>query len=150
MAHLVHISVTGGPGAAGLDPVQARRRTRGGGLRRPWTVLRAAQVHDLVLTMLTAMTRLPVVPVPGGLRLQPVDAAEVAARLTELTLGAPAGLVPIWPGRTRTASRTAARLPDRHRKRRAAAGTHPGGPAARTGTARTSPGPVRRGRADLE
>ncbi|GHJ16887.1 hypothetical protein [Micromonospora sp. AKA38] len=38
------------------------------------------------------------VPVPGGLRLQPVDAAEVAARLVDLTLDAPAGLVPDLAG----------------------------------------------------
>ena len=34
------------------------------------------------------------VPVPAGSRFQPVDADEVAARLVELTLGPPAGLVP--------------------------------------------------------
>jgi uncharacterized protein YbjT (DUF2867 family) len=59
----------------------------------PWTMLRAAQFHDLVLTVLDRMTRLPVVPAPGGLRFQPVDPAAVAARLAELTLGEPAGLV---------------------------------------------------------
>jgi len=45
----------------------------------PWTTLRAAQFHDLALTMVEKMTRLPLLPVPGGLRLQPVDAREVAA-----------------------------------------------------------------------
>ncbi|WP_299273392.1 hypothetical protein [uncultured Georgenia sp.] len=39
------------------------------------------------------MARLPVVPAPGGLRLQPVDPRDVAARLLELTLAAPAGRV---------------------------------------------------------
>lgn len=33
-------------------------------------------------------------PVPAGFRFQPVDTGEVAARLAELALGAPAGLVP--------------------------------------------------------
>lgn len=60
----------------------------------PWTTLRAAQFHDLVLTMVQKMAKLPVIPVPGGLRFQPVDSREVAARLVELTLGEPAGLVP--------------------------------------------------------
>ena len=32
-------------------------------------------------------------PVPAGVRFQPVDGAEVAARLVELTLGVPSGLV---------------------------------------------------------
>jgi uncharacterized protein YbjT (DUF2867 family) len=35
-----------------------------------------------------------VIPVPDGARFQPVDARDVAARLVELTLGEPAGLVP--------------------------------------------------------
>lgn len=59
----------------------------------PWTMLRAAQFHDLVLTVARAMAKLPVIPVPGGLRFQPVDADEVAARLVELALAEPAGLV---------------------------------------------------------
>jgi uncharacterized protein YbjT (DUF2867 family) len=40
------------------------------------------------------MAKLPVIPVPAGFRLQPVDAGEVAARLAELSLGKPSGLVP--------------------------------------------------------
>lgn len=44
------------------------------------------------------MARLPVCPVPSGLRSQPIDAAEVATRLVELALGAPAGLVPDLAG----------------------------------------------------
>lgn len=60
----------------------------------PWTTLRAAQFHDLLLTVARQMARLPVIPVPGGFRFQPVDADEVAARLEELALGEPAGLVP--------------------------------------------------------
>lgn len=59
----------------------------------PWTMLRVAQVHDMVLTLVSAMAKLPVVPVPGGLRFEPVDAGEVAARLAELTLSEPAGMV---------------------------------------------------------
>jgi uncharacterized protein YbjT (DUF2867 family) len=40
------------------------------------------------------MAKMPVIPVPSGLRFQPVDAGEVAARLVELALGKPSGLVP--------------------------------------------------------
>lgn len=61
------------------------------------TILRAAQFHDLVLEMAQAMAKLPVVPAPG-VRLQPVDVREVAARLVELTLNEPAGLVPELAG----------------------------------------------------
>jgi uncharacterized protein YbjT (DUF2867 family) len=64
----------------------------------PWTTLRAAQFHDLVLIVLQKMAKLPVVPVPGGVRLQPVDSRDVAARLVELTLDEPAGLVPDMAG----------------------------------------------------
>ena len=38
------------------------------------------------------------VPAPAGFRFQPVDAGEVAARLVELALGEPAGLVPDLAG----------------------------------------------------
>jgi uncharacterized protein YbjT (DUF2867 family) len=58
----------------------------------PYTTLRATQFHDLVLTMARGMAKLPVIPAPG-LRFQPIDAAEVADRLVELTLAPPAGLV---------------------------------------------------------
>jgi uncharacterized protein YbjT (DUF2867 family) len=60
----------------------------------PWTTLRAAQFHDLLLIVARAMAKLPVVPVAAGFRFQPVETAEVAERLVELALGAPAGLVP--------------------------------------------------------
>lgn len=42
----------------------------------------------------------PVVPIPGGLRLEPVAARDVAARLVELTLGESAGRVPDLAGPT--------------------------------------------------
>jgi uncharacterized protein YbjT (DUF2867 family) len=64
----------------------------------PWTTLRAAQFHDLVLTVAQQTAKLPVIPVPAGFQFQPVDAGEVAGRLVELTLGAPAGLVPDMGG----------------------------------------------------
>jgi uncharacterized protein YbjT (DUF2867 family) len=60
----------------------------------PWTTLRAAQFHDLSLMVARQMAKLPVIPVPAGVRFQPVDTGEVAARLVELALGTPAGLVP--------------------------------------------------------
>jgi hypothetical protein len=44
------------------------------------------------------MARLPVIPVPAGFRFQPADPGEVAARLVELALGTPAGLVPDMAG----------------------------------------------------
>lgn len=92
--HLVHISVIGVdrvPLAWFRMKLAAERAATESGV--PWTVLRAAQFHDLVLKTAAGLARLPVIPVPGGLRFQPVDARDVAERLTGLTLGEPAGLV---------------------------------------------------------
>ena len=64
----------------------------------PWTTLRATQFYDLILTVARQLAKLPVVPIPAGFRVQPVEAEEVAARLVELTLGEPAGRVPDMGG----------------------------------------------------
>lgn len=106
--HLVYISVIGAdrvPLVSGIDRTMfgyfgakgtAERAVEESGL--PWTTLRAAQFHDLFLKAAQAITKLPVIPVPAGFRFQPVDAGEVAARLVELALGTPAGLVPDLAG----------------------------------------------------
>lgn len=99
--HLVYISVIGAdrlPLGYFRSKLGAEEAVAGSGL--PWTTLRAAQFHDLVLTMVRKMAKLPVVPVPGGMRLEPVDAREVAARLVELALSQPAGLVSDLAGPT--------------------------------------------------
>jgi uncharacterized protein YbjT (DUF2867 family) len=102
--HLVYISVVG----ADRVPVTSRAdramfgyyAAKHGGERAvaesgiPWTTLRATQFHDLLLRTAEQMAKLPVLPVPSGMRVQPVDSAAVAARMVELALGAPAGLVP--------------------------------------------------------
>jgi uncharacterized protein YbjT (DUF2867 family) len=102
--HLVFISVVGAdrvPVASGLDramfgyfasKLAAERVVAGSGL--PWTTLRASQFHSLSLLTARQLARLPVIPVAAGFRFQPVDPGEVADRLVELALGAPAGLVP--------------------------------------------------------
>ncbi|HZE37932.1 MAG TPA: SDR family oxidoreductase [Stackebrandtia sp.] len=97
--HLVYISVIG----AGRVPLgwldmkhTAEQVVTASGL--DYTILRAAQVNDLVLTMWEKMAKLPVVPMPGHIRMQPVDSRDVAARLAELALGPPAGLVPELAG----------------------------------------------------
>ncbi|MFI6266522.1 SDR family oxidoreductase [Micromonospora sp. NPDC051006] len=97
--HLVHISVIGAdrlPVGWLRSKLAAERAVADSDV--PWTTLRAAQFHDLVLTVAEKMAKLPVVPVPGGLRFEPVDARDVASRLVELTLGGPAGLVPDLAG----------------------------------------------------
>jgi uncharacterized protein YbjT (DUF2867 family) len=106
--HLVYISVIGVdriPVMSGIDramfgyfasKLAAERVVADSGV--PWTTLRATQFHDLFLTTAQQMARLPVIPVPAGFRFQPVDEREVASRLVELALGAPAGLVPDMGG----------------------------------------------------
>jgi len=92
--HLVYISVIGAhrvPIGYFRSKHRAERAVADSGV--PWTILRAAQFHDLVLTAMRSMTRMPVVPAPKGLRLQPVDSRDVAIRFAELALGTPAGLV---------------------------------------------------------
>ena len=102
--HLVYISVVGAdriPVVSRIDramfgyfgsKLAAERVVADSGL--PWTTLRAAQFHDLLLTVAQQMAKLPLIPVPAGFRFQPVDTDDVAARLVELTLGEPAGLAP--------------------------------------------------------
>ncbi|MER5780576.1 NAD(P)H-binding protein [Streptomyces mobaraensis] len=97
--HFVYISVIGAdrvPLGYFRSKLGAERAVAESGL--PWTTLRAAQFHDLVLKAVRTMAKMPVVPVPGGVRMQPVDAREVAERLVELALGEPAGLVPDLAG----------------------------------------------------
>jgi uncharacterized protein YbjT (DUF2867 family) len=103
-AHVVNISVVGAermPVVGAIDRMMfgyfdMKRRAEdvvsGSGL--PWTTIRATQFHDLVLMVLRALAKLPVVPVPTGTAFQPVDTDEVAARMVELALGEPSGLVP--------------------------------------------------------
>lgn len=97
--HLVSISVIGAdrvPVGYFKAKLAVERVVTESGL--PWTMLRAAQVHDLILALVRTMAKLPVIPAPGAIRFQPVDSGEVAARLAELTLGEPAGLVPDLAG----------------------------------------------------
>jgi len=59
----------------------------------PYTILRAAQFHELALKTVRAMAKAPILLAPGGIRWQPVASREVAARLAELAQGDPAGRV---------------------------------------------------------
>jgi uncharacterized protein YbjT (DUF2867 family) len=102
--HLIYISVVGAdriPLVSGIDramfgyfgnKLATERVVTSSGL--PWTTLRATQFYDLILMVAEQMAKLPVIPVPSGIRFQPVETDEVAARLVELALGVPAGLVP--------------------------------------------------------
>jgi uncharacterized protein YbjT (DUF2867 family) len=102
--HLVFISVVGAdriPVVGRLDRAMfgyfaskraAERVVEDSGL--PWTILRATQFHELALMVAKQLAKTPVIPVPAGVKFQPVDAAEVASRLVELALDKPSGLAP--------------------------------------------------------
>jgi uncharacterized protein YbjT (DUF2867 family) len=102
--HLVYISVVGAdriPVVSAVDRAMfgyfaskfaAERVVADSGL--PWTTLRATQFYDLFLLVAQQLAKLPVAPLPAGMRFQPLETGEVAARLAELALGQPAGLVP--------------------------------------------------------
>jgi uncharacterized protein YbjT (DUF2867 family) len=106
--HIVYISVVGAeriPMAGAVDRAMfgyfgskfaAEQIVAESGI--PWTTLRATQFFDLTLLTAQALAKLPLIPVPAGFRFQPIDPDEVAARLVELALGAPAGLVPAIAG----------------------------------------------------
>jgi len=106
--HLVYVSVVGVdrvPVTSAIDramfgyfraKLAAERVVAESGL--PWTTLRPSQFYQSLLLVARKMTRLPVLPVPTRVRFQPIDSEEVAARLVELALGPPAGLVPEMAG----------------------------------------------------
>lgn len=101
--HLVYISVVGAdrvPVVSSLDRAMfgyfaAKRASEqlvlDSGI--PWTILRATQFHEAMLTATKGMSKLPIIPVPAGIRFQPIAGEEVAERLAALALGHPAGLV---------------------------------------------------------
>ncbi|MFD0254495.1 SDR family oxidoreductase [Streptomyces sp. NPDC127113] len=94
VAHLVYISIVGVdrvPYGYYRSKLAVERMVEESGLG--WTVLRATQFHDLVVQVLRALAKAPVLPLPAGIRDQPVEVAEVADRLAALAAGAPAGRV---------------------------------------------------------
>lgn len=97
--HLVYISIVGVDRLPlGYYQVKHRieRMVEESGLG--WTVLRTTQFHDLVLKGIGAVARLPVLPLPSGVRIQPIDSGEVAVRLAEPAHSGPAGRVPDMGG----------------------------------------------------
>ncbi len=101
--HLVYISVVGAervPVLGRIDRMmfsyfdmkrRAEQVIAGSGL--PWTTIRATQFHELIFMVVETLAKSPIVPVPAGVAFQPVDSDEVAARLVDLALGQPSGLV---------------------------------------------------------
>jgi uncharacterized protein YbjT (DUF2867 family) len=99
-AHLVYVSIVGIDHIASWGypkaKLQAEQIVADSGL--PWTILRVTQFYDYCLANAQRLSRFPVVPVPAGFTVQPVDPRDVAARLAELALGGPAGRAPDMAG----------------------------------------------------
>jgi uncharacterized protein YbjT (DUF2867 family) len=68
---------------------EAERVARESGV--PFTILRAPQLHTLLLPVAAKLSSLRLAP--RDVRLEPVDGDAVATRLAELALGAPSGRV---------------------------------------------------------
>ncbi len=93
--HLVYISVVGVdavPFGYFRTKLAAEKVVVESGL--PWTIQRATQFYDFVLSGARGMARFPIVPVPRDFLCQPIDPVEVAGKLVDLALGPPSGRVP--------------------------------------------------------
>jgi len=88
--HLIYVSIVG----VDQIPLKMYRIKNGieGIVERsglPWTIQRATQFHDLVLTILRTAAKSPVMPVPSDTSFQPIDTADVSRRLVQLASGPP-------------------------------------------------------------
>ncbi|WP_031174447.1 SDR family oxidoreductase [Streptomyces durhamensis] len=94
VGHLVYISIVGVdrvPLGYYKSKLAVERQIETSGLG--WTVLRATQFHDLLVSVLGGLAKAPVLLVPAGVQDQPVEVEEVADRLAGLALAPPAGRV---------------------------------------------------------
>jgi uncharacterized protein YbjT (DUF2867 family) len=99
LQHLVYISIVGVdriPFGYYRAKFAAEQVLLASGL--PITLLRVTQFHEFVNQVLDRARRGPVLPVPMGWRVRPVDTGEVAARVAELVAGAPTGDVVEYGG----------------------------------------------------
>ncbi|NVM99482.1 NAD(P)H-binding protein [Arthrobacter sp. SDTb3-6] len=142
VGHLVYISVVGAdrvPVIGRLDRMAfgyfaakraAERVLESSGI--PYSILRATQFQESMLAVARQLAKSPLVPAPTGSRFQPIAVDEVAARLVELALGEPAGLVEEMGGPTAYLSSELVRsyLAATHRRRLFIPLRMPGGAAA--------------------
>src|SRR5215207_9545944 len=92
LRHLVYVSIVGVdriPYGYYRAKYAAEQVLLASGL--PVTLLRVTQFHDSVNSLLDSARRGPVLPVPMGWRVQPVDVGEVAAHVAEVCAAPPVG-----------------------------------------------------------
>jgi uncharacterized protein YbjT (DUF2867 family) len=93
--HIVYISIVGVdriPTSYYRSKLAAEEAIERSGL--PWTILRTTQFHEFALDILERIVKLPLVVVPRGWRIQPIDVDEVAHRLAHAAASAPGGRLP--------------------------------------------------------
>ncbi len=100
VAHIVYISIVGMedvPFPYYRHKLAVEEMIESSGI--PWSILRATQFHEFVDRFLQNATKIPFVSfIPTDLKVQAVDAREVAQRLCELVASGPAGRVPDYGG----------------------------------------------------
>ena len=97
--HLVYVSIVGVdrvPYAYYKAKLAGEKAVQGGQV--PWTILRATQFYSFIDILLRDRAEVPLMVVPKGWRLQPVDAGEVAAKVMECVLTGPRGMLPEFGG----------------------------------------------------
>lgn len=97
--HLLYISI------AGCDRIPLRYYQHKASAERlveagdvPWSILRIAQFHTLLDAVLSAIARLPVMPLPMEFRFQPIAPEEAAVGVVEAVRRGPAGRLPVLVG----------------------------------------------------
>lgn len=94
VSHIVHVSIVGIdriPLPYYQTKLRVERALEASGVGH--TVLRATQFHDLIKTSFSIQRFSPVLWTLRGVRFQPIDTRDVAARLVALADGEPAGRV---------------------------------------------------------
>ena len=98
--HVVFISIVGVDGVTYpyyKAKVATEKIVRDSGV--PWSTLRATQFHEFMELLLRGFSRMPgITAVPFGWRFQPIDSREVARRVADVALAAPAGMLPDFGG----------------------------------------------------
>ncbi|MGX9787887.1 SDR family oxidoreductase [Mycobacterium sp. MMS18-G62] len=92
VAHIVYVSIVGIdriPLPYYQTKLRVERALESSGVGH--TILRATQFHDLIKTSFSIQRFSPVLWTLRGVRFQPIDTRDVAARLVELVDGAPMG-----------------------------------------------------------
>lgn len=92
VGHLVYVSIVGidRPRVPYLRrKLEAENLVRSGPV--PWSIARATQFHWLMDRLLGRMARLPVVPLPSNLPMEPVDTTDFADYLAQCVRNGPGG-----------------------------------------------------------